>query len=767
MKKLIIFSLMLLVILTACIFDPKDEKETKGKISGVVKDATTSQPLNAVNVSIPNVKSTSTNSNGEYSFEDLEAKEHVILLNKAGYLENSQNIKVMPGKTTTADVQLLPIAPRMSVSTEFLNFGSQALTKTFTISNDGTGELNWTISPTESWVSITPTSGIVTTGSTPVTVTVNKTGMPYGNHSATITISSNANSKTIEAFVVVPDPTGLQLSAYPTILNFDISGTSMELKIQNTGTGMLSWNIASDSAWLTSIPATGTTQTEIDNITINVNRYGLTPGLYTGNLHINSDGGAENITVNMEVSNQPLLLVQPQSLNFGTDQKNLTFQIQNAGEGTLTWNIVDDQTWITQTPTSGTNNKDVTVTINRTGMSEGLYNGNIQINSNSGSQNVTILMEVKINLPDGVTLLEPTNLTGSAVDLSWSRYTNGDFAAYRLYRHTSPTVNNLNGTLVKELLHNTNQTYTDTKLQPETTYYYKIYVLTSSEEMLPSNTISITTPPQLGQWYTVKTTGSNLYSIDMLNEDYGFAVGYNGDILSYNGSSWTSDSSPTYADLSDVKIISESNVMAICTQTIYKFNGVSWSAMEEPEGYYNYYYSMTALDANHIWIGGDAGKIYFYNGSSWSIDDLDYSSIAGIYAVDANNVFAFDSNGKIIHYNGIGWSELTNLNYGYFNSIIAFSQNDIWIGGDGGNLFHYDGSGWQKIDVAGHHIFDICGLESNNIWFASNAGKVLHWDGYSVQSVTTSISSNIFSIKMISNSDGWAVGQGGKILRYQ
>jgi len=267
-------------------------------------------------------------------------------------------------------------------------------------------------------------------------------------------------------------------------------------------------------------------------------------------------------------------------------------------------------------------------------------------------------------------------------------------------------------------------------------------------------------------WKKADSTGVTLTSVDMLTDYFSYAAGSNGNIKYYNGTKWIAESSPTYADLSDVKIISESNVIAICTQTIYKFNGITWSAMEEPEGYYNYYYSITALDENHIWVGGDSGKIYFYNGSTWSTIDLDNSSIGGIYAVDANNVFAFDNSGKVIHYNGIGWAQLVDLEYSYFNSIFAFSENNIWIGGNSGQLFHYDGSAWQEIDVAGHHIFDICGLESGDVWFACNAGVILHWDGSKIKKSSTPTEQNLYGISMLNENKGFAVGRYGIILKY-
>jgi len=390
--------LLLLIVLTSCIFESEDEKETIGKIAGVVKDAATSQPINSVNVSIPNGKSTTTNSTGQYSFDNLDAKEYVLHFNKADYLENNQTITVTPGNTTTADVQLIPETPIMTISPDILNFGSDSTTKTITISNSGTGELTWSIAPTEAWLSITPMSGSVTTGSSPATVTIDKTGMSYGNHSATITITSNANSKTIEALVIIPDPNGLQLTAYPTNLDFGDTTTEMELNISNSGVGMLTWSLVDDAPWLSCSPSSGTVETGFSNVIATVNRLGLSPGEYTGNILINSDGGSQNISVTMDVSDQPLLLVQPGSIDFGVGNSEMNLTITNTGSEPLNWTLAPNQTWINASSSSGSlssESENITISVDRAGLDPNEYTGNIFISSNGGNQNVGVQMIVQ------------------------------------------------------------------------------------------------------------------------------------------------------------------------------------------------------------------------------------------------------------------------------------------------------------------------------------------------------------------------------------
>jgi photosystem II stability/assembly factor-like uncharacterized protein len=185
--------------------------------------------------------------------------------------------------------------------------------------------------------------------------------------------------------------------------------------------------------------------------------------------------------------------------------------------------------------------------------------------------------------------------------------------------------------------------------------------------------------------------------------------------------------------------------------------------MIKPSGNKN---CITVLDDNNIWIGGYNGKIYFYDGNSWTTINLDYGSIMGIYVVNENCIFAFDSQGKLIFNNGIGWIELYDFDYSSFKSVFAFSEDDIWIGG-GHNLFHYNGTAWlEVINENDYYVNDINGLSSDDVWFACNDGIILHWDGSGVSEQSSATKQSLLGIKMIDSNTGFAVGNRGIILKY-
>ncbi|MBN2011711.1 T9SS type A sorting domain-containing protein [candidate division KSB1 bacterium] len=94
-----------------------------------------------------------------------------------------------------------------------------------------------------------------------------------------------------------------------------------------------------------------------------------------------------------ELETTPVLTVSPTTLNFGTTTNSMTFQITNAGSGTLSWNIstMSEMLWLGSVdPFVGTGNATVTVTVDRTKLTSASATGALRVSSNGGTQDVTL-----------------------------------------------------------------------------------------------------------------------------------------------------------------------------------------------------------------------------------------------------------------------------------------------------------------------------------------------------------------------------------------
>ncbi len=88
----------------------------------------------------------------------------------------------------------------------------------------------------------------------------------------------------------------------------------------------------------------------------------------------------------------------PFFFDFGTMSSGETssqiFTISNAGGGTLTWSISDDQPWININPIAGANSVTVAIYISTVGLSPGSYSGTITVTSNGGTKKGSISLKI-------------------------------------------------------------------------------------------------------------------------------------------------------------------------------------------------------------------------------------------------------------------------------------------------------------------------------------------------------------------------------------
>lgn len=95
----------------------------------------------------------------------------------------------------------------------------------------------------------------------------------------------------------------------------------------------------------------------------------------------------------------PVLSVNPDTLDFDTSLDDLSFKIENTGGGTLTWSVSEtpDKSWITSLdPSSGTGDDSVKVTIDRSQLGGNSGTGLLQITSNAGNREVTVLIKEQV-----------------------------------------------------------------------------------------------------------------------------------------------------------------------------------------------------------------------------------------------------------------------------------------------------------------------------------------------------------------------------------
>jgi hypothetical protein len=337
-----------------------------------------------------------------------QASTVIVSVDRSRVAENgtytSEVVVTSDGGTLVIPVSMVAegmVAPsELRVSPLSLAFGETSNRKTLGISNAGTGGMTWQARAPQEWISTTPDSGTVAGGEAAiqVIVEVDRSQLSPGEHRGSVDVISTGGSATIPITVSVPAPV---IALNIRNLDFRTDLRVLSLEIANTGTGELKWEFGEELDWLEIKPSEGATGQVTTSVELSVQRQGLAVGLYEGKVKLTSNSTSESsieVRVKIEVREQPELAVQPDSLDFKEELSELELEVVNANNGTLTWQAKVEEDWIDLTRTGGElglqEKESIKVTVDRQGLTSGIYQTQVEFTSNGGEQKIPVRMEV-------------------------------------------------------------------------------------------------------------------------------------------------------------------------------------------------------------------------------------------------------------------------------------------------------------------------------------------------------------------------------------
>jgi len=257
--------------------------------------------------------------------------------------------------------------------------------------------------------------------------------------------------------------------------------------IKNVGDGILEYNLVSTSSWLSVNPDSGSlSKDKSDTIEVVADLCGLNPGeSYHGDIEISSDGGNGIFGVDLKIaggSNGPDLSFYPKSHDFGYmkegEEDSTSFEIWNGGSDTLTYELSESVSWITNiNPSSGESSgerDEITVTIDTSGLSSGeSYHEKINIKSNGDDDEFDVYVEIAENLPPVFENENPVNgAIGVSLDIDKLEIDindpNGDRFSWSI--ETVPDIGRASGSSV----HGGRKSCSVSGLEPSTSYIWYV-----------------------------------------------------------------------------------------------------------------------------------------------------------------------------------------------------------------------------------------------------------------------------------------------------
>ena len=330
---------------------------------------------------------------------------------------NGEIVVTSNGGTKTVRVSMDVTSPAtLTVSPPTLDLGTTETRDTFTITNDGSEDLDWglQVPAAAGWLRASPASGQLGAGEQLVEVQVDRTGLNGGTYQADITISSNAGTATVQVQIEV---LARLLIVNPIELDFGTSGIERTFNVLNGGPEEMTWRVVTEApdfpAFVTVVPENGTTTTETDTVTVTIDREAAGYDFGTRNEEVitvtsEEGGGTAVVTLVIYVG---AFSVDPPSLDFDQDTTQLTLAFRNHGDQALDWTVAADANWLAAATPAGTTSaggaSDIVIEVDHTGLGPGEYQGALTVTSGDQTETVPVSMTVP---PPPELVVTPSNL---------------------------------------------------------------------------------------------------------------------------------------------------------------------------------------------------------------------------------------------------------------------------------------------------------------------------------------------------------------------
>ena len=225
-----------------------------------------------------------------------------------------------------------------------------------------------------------------------------------------------------------------------------------------------------------------------------------------------------------------------------------------------------------------------------------------------------------------------------------------------------------------------------------------------------------------------------------------YAVSTMGEIFASTGDgTWTlAASNPGAKTLFAISGSSASNVVAVGNDgTMLRFDGSTWTPSQVPGISPQALHGVYTTDADHIVVVGNGGAEAHYLSGAWTLDRMPSVSfknllaVGGLSASDAYATGLVPTNASVPnvrHFNGGAWGDVFSASGPPavdFDSVWGVDAR-VYIGGVTGLLLVYDGTMWTSATigpVSGNTITGIGGSSVNDLFLVAKTGKIAHSAG--------------------------------------
>jgi hypothetical protein len=338
---------------------------------------------------------------------------------------NASNSPIrIPVIITLTQAPLFVLTPT-TIAFTAIQGGANPAPDTIAVTNGGGGTLDFTVATDQPWLFASPGAG---TAPQDIQVSAVTGSLAANNYTGRVVFTSGAASNSPETvtvtFNVQSNPPVLDVS--PLAMAFsategDVAGSpaSTPLSINNTGGGVLDFNIVGkDAAWL-QLSATSGSAPAVVNISVIPS--GLLAGSYMDTIQVTSAGAVgspTSVVVTLNVAaGPPTIALAPATFTFtavegGANPADQALNITNVGGSLpLNWSASAVSAWLSVVPSSGTAPSSPLLKVDITGLTTGSYKDTITVSA-AGATNTPQKAAVTLNIsePPSQIVVSPDSL---------------------------------------------------------------------------------------------------------------------------------------------------------------------------------------------------------------------------------------------------------------------------------------------------------------------------------------------------------------------
>lgn len=352
-----VISIVVLCLVTTC-----TKSGGTGSIRGVVSGASSNQPIEGAKLTLnPNGFSFVTGSDGKYEFNGLNEGDYTIQAEKENYETLVKDVVVHADQETYCKLKLMKGSAGYTLDVSNIDFGSNKSYFNFTITNNTSAPLVWSIPQGFDWLLVTPNSGIIGAGEqVEIQMNIDREKIPQ-SISTNLMLNIADQTVSLPVNVIVPGTDTPQLLVSENCMVFSGSVKCLQFFVSNTGPSntSMSWMCTSDfEDWLTLEPMSGVLDGG-QSIPVTAT---IDPTKFDGRVSTSFSiyGAGETATMSVYATfggiGEAILHVSEGSLDFGMDKSTMFFELSNVGttSETLNWSIFfQSAPWLSITPMSG------------------------------------------------------------------------------------------------------------------------------------------------------------------------------------------------------------------------------------------------------------------------------------------------------------------------------------------------------------------------------------------------------------------------------